>query len=196
MLTKAVFLSFFCLCHVTLAFLPRENFVAKKGALESSTLLPLASDANRDSGDTRSSESSSMPQLPAFGGSSHVPGSTSLSNNTDVALVDRKFDLLYTCNRCETRNSHRVSRIAYNKGVVISTCKGCKAQHLIADHLGFTKLWDKEDHGNIEEYLANQVDSDAQVSRVTKDMFHLEKIHDLDTKSGAIFDNNGNVCLE
>ena len=50
-----------------------------------------------------------------------------------------KFELQYTCKVCETRNSHRVSRMAYRNGIVITVCKGCMSKHLIADNLGWTK---------------------------------------------------------
>ncbi len=65
-------------------------------------------------------ESMSIPQLPAFGASSfsnsHVDFSTSMSpspksDNPDTAFVTPKFKLQYTCNVCETRNSHMVSRL-------------------------------------------------------------------------------------
>jgi len=138
-----------------------------------------------------------IPQLPA-------PGSSSFNNNKEPSRVQpsdkpatgfasKKFELLYTCNICETRNSNLVSRVAYNNGVVIARCKGCQNQHLIADNLGFTKLWSEE--GNIEEYFANRNENDA-VHRVNKEVFELEKILGHDTKSGSILGQDGNPAME
>ncbi|KAL7561085.1 hypothetical protein ACA910_020399 [Epithemia clementina (nom. ined.)] len=63
-----------------------------------------------------------------------------ITSPTHVTL--RKLQLQFTCQQCDTRNQFRISRSAYQKGVVIVTCQNpqCHAQHLIADHLGFTGI--------------------------------------------------------
>jgi transcription elongation factor Elf1 len=153
-----------------------------------------------------------IPQLPAFGATSRGMHSSATSRaknmtTTDATLVNRKFDLLYTCNLCDTRNVHKVTRIAYHKGVVIATCRGCAVQHLIADNLGFTKLWENAPHkGTIEGYFEsqneeqidaeNQANTQAVVSRVSKEVFALEKTLQHDTSSGAIVDEDGNLAME
>ncbi|CAE8675304.1 unnamed protein product [Polarella glacialis] len=61
-------------------------------------------------------------------------------------VAPRKFRLLFTCKICETRNSHMISRLAYQQGIVIATCPGCSSKHLIADKTGILDwgLWDVE----------------------------------------------------
>ncbi|KAJ9621519.1 hypothetical protein H2203_007006 [Taxawa tesnikishii (nom. ined.)] len=43
--------------------------------------------------------------------------------------------MTFTCKKCLERSAHRMSKQAYHHGTVLITCPGCKARHLIADHL-------------------------------------------------------------
>ena len=63
-----------------------------------------------------------------------------------------RFELQFTCNQCEARNTHSISRHAYSKGTVIVTCPSCNATHLIADNLN----WIEDDFKNLEEYMERQ----------------------------------------
>ncbi len=91
-----------------------------------------------------------------------------------------KFELQYTCKICQERNRHKVSRLAYTKGVVITVCKGCMTKHLIADNLGWSKYWGPgggfEGKTNIEEYM-DEIGKGDEVNRVSKDVFHLEQLY-------------------
>ena len=63
-----------------------------------------------------------------------------------------RFELAFTCNVCQGRNSHSISYHAYTKGTVIVTCPGCKSTHLVADNLN----WIEQDFRNLEEYMAKR----------------------------------------
>ena len=57
--------------------------------------------------------------------------------------------MIFTCNVCQTRSVKTMSKLAYEKGVVIAECSGCNNRHLIADHLG----WFGEEGKNVEDYV-------------------------------------------
>lgn len=73
-----------------------------------------------------------------------------------------RFELQFTCNVCESRNSHSISRHAYTKGTVIVTCPTCNSTHLIADHLN----WIEDDFRNLEEFMAKR---GTPVERIVRD---------------------------
>lgn len=40
-------------------------------------------------------------------------------------VVHPKMSMIFTCNVCETRQMRSFTKLAYEKGIVIVTCKGC-----------------------------------------------------------------------
>ncbi|XP_014205537.1 uncharacterized protein LOC106637317 [Copidosoma floridanum] len=65
-------------------------------------------------------------------------GKNLVLNRHQLGKVEGKLMLGFTCKRCNTRNENKIiTKLAYNKGVVIVRCDGCKNNHLIADNLGW-----------------------------------------------------------
>ncbi|XP_057667822.1 DNL-type zinc finger protein-like [Diorhabda carinulata] len=89
-----------------------------------------------------------------------------------IGKVEGKLFLSYKCKVCKTTNNHFITKIAYDKGVVIVTCEGCSNNHLIADNLNwFTDLNGKK---NIEDILAEKGESVRKID-VNKCLEILEK---------------------
>ncbi|XP_076086498.1 uncharacterized protein LOC143057141 [Mytilus galloprovincialis] len=74
-------------------------------------------------------------------------------SNQTLGKIKGTLLMAYKCKVCGTKNQETFSKQAYEKGVVIVTCKECKSNHLIADHLG----WFQDFKGRtIEEILAEK----------------------------------------
>ena len=110
-------------------------------------------------------------------------------SNEYASVVSKKFKIQYTCKKCDTRNEHAVTRLAYRKGVVIAQCKGCFTKHWLADNLGWSNHIGGFDFDNgernIEQYMANksqelvgsadEKENDV-VMRVSQEVFDLESV--------------------
>lgn len=59
------------------------------------------------------------------------------NDRQELSKLEGKMKLMFTCKKCKTRNSKIISKLAYDKGVIIVRCDGCKNNHLIADNLGW-----------------------------------------------------------
>jgi len=65
---------------------------------------------------------------------------TSTSQPLPEALEPR-LSMTFTCTApgCSERSTHQFTKRAYERGIVLVQCPGCKNRHLIADHLGWFK---------------------------------------------------------
>ncbi|CAK8987760.1 unnamed protein product [Durusdinium trenchii] len=96
--------------------------------------------------------SNKEPGVPKLLGAAPEQSSDSVSQDASsgpipfARVAPRKFRILFTCKICETRNSHMISRLAYQQGIVIATCPGCNSRHLLADKTGLLDvgIWDVE----------------------------------------------------
>ncbi|KAH7115217.1 DNL zinc finger-domain-containing protein [Dendryphion nanum] len=82
---------------------------------------------------------SSQIQVRHESSASNPPQSSGASTNAPDSRLDRDqvpaYELTFTCKKCSTRSSHRVSKQGYHHGTVLITCPGCKNRHLISDHM-------------------------------------------------------------
>lgn len=89
---------------------------------------------------------------------------TALRKETEEVPLkpNAKFQLCFTCKKCDHKNQKLISKIAYYKGVVIVECDGCHNNHLIADNLNwFTDLGGMK---NIEEILKAKGESVMKIT--------------------------------
>lgn len=109
------------------------------------------------------------------------------SSRKELGKLEGKMKLMFTCKKCSTRNTRLISKLAYNKGVVIVRCNGCKNNHLIADNLGwFSEISTKT---NIEKLMALKGetvrriadDKEGYFEAVVNEEFKLHQKHASDT---------------
>ncbi|KYN11031.1 PREDICTED: DNL-type zinc finger protein-like [Trachymyrmex cornetzi] len=95
----------------------------------------------------------------------------------ELGKLKGKLKLMFTCKKCQTRTSKLISKLAYNKGVVIVRCEGCKNNHLIADNLGwFSEISTRTNIERIMELKGETVrkvmnDEDGYYEAVLKEKF-------------------------
>lgn len=84
-------------------------------------------------------------ELPAF---ADVPG---------VQTTGEKMIIMFTCTVCDTRSARKISKQAYNEGIVMVRCDCCKNRHLIADRMGvFEDSLAGNSGWDIQKYMAEQ----------------------------------------
>lgn len=105
-------------------------------------------------------------------------------NRRELGKLEGKMRLMFTCKKCNTRTSKLISKLAYNKGVVIVRCDGCKNNHLIADNLGwFSEINSKINIERLMELKGETVrkimnDMDGYYEAVSKEEFQLQEQKD------------------
>lgn len=116
-----------------------------------------------------------------------------------VGQVVTKMKLMFTCKKCSTRNDKLISKLSYEKGVVIIRCDGCKNNHLIADNLGWFS--DRNEKTNIEYILRQKGetvrrianDSEGYLEFVTKEVLmkfkKKQKLNKLEEEKSSSLDN-------
>lgn len=98
-----------------------------------------------------------------------VPKPNVISPNQGARDADKdKFLMMFTCKPCSHRNAHMISKVAYNFGMVVATCRNCKIKHLIADN---QKKLDMPEYGSrIEEYLQSLGEDVQKLSITPKEL--------------------------
>ncbi|KAI3404769.1 DNLZ [Candida oxycetoniae] len=71
---------------------------------------------------------------------------SSKPNDSEKLLIE------FTCNVCNDRSKHSMSKQAYEHGTVLIECPSCHNRHLIADNLGFIR----DDKFNLKDYLESE----------------------------------------
>ena len=79
-----------------------------------------------------------------------------------------KMVIIFTCTVCNTRTGKTISKIAYEKGVVIARCPGCENLHLVADRLNYfgDGNWDIEKFLNERGEDIKLIDSDDKLLQI------------------------------
>lgn len=81
--------------------------------------------------------------------------------------------IMFTCKVCNTRAVKRFSKGAYERGVVLVECPGCKNRHLIADNLG----WFGDSPANVETILAERSEKVVRIDTSTLEVDPDEQNH-------------------
>jgi protein import protein ZIM17 len=115
-----------------------------------------------------------------------------------LGQLEGKMRLMFMCKKCKTRNSKIISKLAYNKGVIIVRCDCCKNNHLIADNLGWFS--DMHKGTNIEKIMASRGESVQKIMNDIDGYYEAiankeDKLHQDDVSQTKESDND-NKCFE
>eukprot|EP00546_Thalassionema_frauenfeldii_P016522 CAMPEP_0178901012 /NCGR_PEP_ID=MMETSP0786-20121207/3781_1 /TAXON_ID=186022 /ORGANISM="Thalassionema frauenfeldii, Strain CCMP 1798" /LENGTH=294 /DNA_ID=CAMNT_0020572057 /DNA_START=178 /DNA_END=1062 /DNA_ORIENTATION=+ len=113
-------------------------------------------------------------------------------SSADESAVDttggkKTFRMVYTCNRCGTRNMLEIKRKTWEEGVVISTCQGCNVKHLLADNKGLMNIGKNYNVVDDKKDAVTSVNLDSSMDDATKDNL----LNDFDLTR----DEKGNIQL-
>ncbi|GAB1606942.1 DNL-type zinc finger protein-like [Argonauta hians] len=72
---------------------------------------------------------------------------------SQLAYLNPKMQITYTCRVCQTRSSKTFSKVSYERGVVFVRCPGCQNLHLIADNLNY---FTESGKTNVEKILSKK----------------------------------------
>ena len=126
-------------CQHSFHHTPTVSFIRN-----ASTAIPVAeSEEQTNPKDARNNVFPSLLRLISQEVLKSIPGSKTTS---DVMII------VFTCKVCNTRAARKMSKEAYNHGVVLIRCPGCNNLHLIADHLGYFD----DNSTNVEQILAQK----------------------------------------
>ncbi|XP_072932862.1 uncharacterized protein [Epargyreus clarus] len=112
--------------------------------------------------------------------------STTVAKFNEVTLpgeqkkTEGKFQLMFTCKKCNTRNTKFITKLAYYKGVVIVICDGCQNKHLIADNLNWFS--DMNGKKNIEDIMAEKGETVQKIMSSDLEFIAREVIKNIETK--------------
>lgn len=99
------------------------------------------------------------------------PDNDKLEKNVIGKVESRKKLIAFTCKKCQTRNTKTMSALAYEKGVVIIRCDGCKNNHLIADNLGW--FGPDPNKRNIEKLMKLNGENVKTINDYTEGIFQI-----------------------
>ncbi|KAK0162523.1 hypothetical protein PV327_006296 [Microctonus hyperodae] len=88
-----------------------------------------------------------------------------------IGKLEARLMIKFTCKKCKTRNSKTMSKLAYEKGVVIIRCDGCKNNHLIADNLSW--FGNESQKRNIEKLMAMNGEKVRRINGFNNELFQV-----------------------
>jgi hypothetical protein len=72
-----------------------------------------------------------------------------MNETISTTKTNENFQIVYTCNKCDTRNLVNIHKVAWASGVVITTCQGCYNRHLLSDMKGRLDIGNTTQFSNV-----------------------------------------------